>query len=108
MKVYLVEYTCTDTCGVLKDRYVLEVFANRQSAHLYMIGQSINYASANYHVYFTHSGVYIDKVKAEKEEWKESAEIVEITVMEAKVNRIGKDEVFESTYQSNNISNTSF
>ena len=104
MKVYLVEYTCTDTWGMLKDRYVLAAFANRTSAHLYMIGQAIDYASANYHVYFTHSGVYIDKVKAEKE----SAEIVEITVMEAKVNRIGKDEVFESTYQCNNISNTSF
>ena len=108
MKVYLVEYTCTDTWGVLKDRYVLEVFGNRLSAHLYMIGQAINYARANYHVYFTHSGVYIDKVKAEKEEWKESAEIVEITVMEAKVNRIGKDEVFESAYECNNIANTSF
>lgn len=96
MKVYLVEYTCTDKWGVLKDRYVPEVFANRLSANLCMIGQAINYASANYHVYFTHSGVYIDKVKAVKEECKESAEIVEMTVREAQVNRIGKNEVFES------------
>ena len=104
MKVYLVECTCTDTWGVLKDRYVLAAFANRTSANLYMIGQAIDYASSNYHVYFTHYGAYIDKVKAEKE----SDEILEITVMETKVNRIGKDEVFESTYQCNNIAHTSF
>lgn len=80
MKVYLVVYTRCDSCGTLKDRYVLKAFSDMVSVNFYMISQALGYASTDYYVSLTHSDVYIDTVHAERNDGKNLDEVVEITV----------------------------
>ena len=86
MKVYLVEYTRYNSWGEIKDCYIQEVFSDRQFANSYMIGKALKYASSNYHVSLTNSGVYVDTMRVEKSNTKVmEEEIVEIRVIEKEV-----------------------
>lgn len=86
MKVYLVEYTRYDSWGIIKCRYVEDVFSNRQFANSFMIAKALKYAGSNYHVSLTNSGVYVDTMRAEKSNTKAmEEEIIEICVIEKEV-----------------------
>lgn len=86
MKVYLVEYARYNCWGDIKDCNVQEVFTNRQLANSYMIAKALKYASGDYHVSLTNSGVYVDTMCAEKNNRKfMEEEIIEIRVIEKEV-----------------------
>ena len=86
MKVYLVEYARYNSWGEIKDCRIQEVFGDRQFANSYMIGKALKYASSNYHVSLSNSGVYVDTMRAEKSNTKVmEEEIEEIRVIEREV-----------------------
>ena len=86
MKVYLVEYTRYNSWGEIKVCFIEDVFRNKQFANSYMIGKALKYASSDYNVSLTNSGVYIDTIRAEKSNTKAmEEEIVEIRVIEKEV-----------------------
>ena len=86
MKVYLVEYASYNSWGEIKDCHVQEVFGDRQLANSYMIAKVFKYYSNGYSVYLNKSGVYVDTMRAEKNNTKVmEEEIVEIRVIEREV-----------------------
>lgn len=86
MKVWLVEYARYNCWGDIKDCNVQEVFNNRQLANSYVIAKALKYASGDYNVALTNSGVYVDTMRAEKNNTKfMEEEIVEIRVIEMEV-----------------------
>ena len=62
------------------------MFGASQLANPYMIGKALKYASYDYHVSLTNSGVYVDTMRVEKSNTKAmEEEIVEIRVIEKEV-----------------------